>query len=103
MAILIQPARRAEAAAAKYTPPPSTRRSPALTPLLVHSLACSLPATPAMLQLGNAWTQSLDPTLLAYAVNAVVVGGYLHYVVVMINEICGFLGIPCLTVRKVAE
>jgi hypothetical protein len=56
-----------------------------------------------MLQLGNAWTQSLDPTLLAYAVNAVVVGGYLHYVVVMINEICGFLGIPCLTVRKVAE
>lgn len=61
------------------------------------------PLAAMALQLGNAWSQSLDPTLLAYAVNAVVVGGYLHYVVVMINEICGFLGIPCLTVHKVAE
>lgn len=32
---------------------------------------------------------------------AVVVAGYLHYVISMINEICAFLKIPCLTVRKV--
>eukprot|EP00887_Chlorella_sp_A99_P008007 scaffold12.g8007.t1 len=45
--------------------------------------------------------QLLDPLLLAYAVNAVVVAGYLAYVVSMVNEICAFLQIPCLTVRKV--
>jgi hypothetical protein len=32
---------------------------------------------------------------------AVVVAGYLHYVISMVNEICAFLKIPCLTVRKV--
>ena len=45
----------------------------------------------------------LDPALLAYAVNAVVVVGYLHYVVAMINEICAFLDIPCLTIRHPAK
>lgn len=34
---------------------------------------------------------------------AVVIAGYLHYVVCVINEICAFLNIPCLTIRKVAE
>lgn len=34
---------------------------------------------------------------------AAVVLGYLHYVTSMINEICSFLRIPCLTVRKVAD
>jgi ethanolaminephosphotransferase len=30
---------------------------------------------------------------------AVVIAGYLHYVTCIINEICGFLGIRCLTIR----
>lgn len=34
---------------------------------------------------------------------AVVVSGYLHYAISMVAEICAFLGIPCLTVRKVEE
>ena len=32
---------------------------------------------------------------------AVVLAGYLHYVVSLINEICAYLKIPCLTIRKV--
>ena len=43
-----------------------------------------------------------DEVLLAYAVNAVILVGYLHYVVSLINEICAYLGINVLTIRKVA-
>ncbi|PSC75152.1 CDP-Ethanolamine:DAG ethanolamine phosphotransferase [Micractinium conductrix] len=39
----------------------------------------------------------VDPLTCAYAVNAVVVVGYLHYVICMVREICAFLKIPCLT------
>jgi hypothetical protein len=35
--------------------------------------------------------------------SAVVVLGYLHYVISMVNEICAYLKIPCLTVRKVVD
>lgn len=52
-------------------------------------------------QIANHFLGWLDPVLLGYSVNAVVVAGYLHYVISMINEICAFLKIPCLTVRKV--
>lgn len=45
----------------------------------------------------------LDPVLLAYAVNAVVVAGYLHYVVGMTGEICEFLGIKALTIKPARE
>ena len=41
----------------------------------------------------------LDPVLLAYSVNAVVIAGYLHYVIGMINEICEYLGIKALTIK----
>ena len=32
-----------------------------------------------------------------------VVVGYLHYVVSVVNEICAFLQIPCLTIRKMVD
>jgi ethanolaminephosphotransferase len=51
-------------------------------------------------QVANHWLAVLDPVLLAYAVNAVVVAGYLHYVLSMIGEICGYLGINALTISK---
>ena len=34
---------------------------------------------------------------------AVTLAGYLHYVISMVNEICAYLKIPCLTIRKVAD
>ena len=51
-----------------------------------------------LLQVGNYYGGGLDTAMLAYAVNAVVVAGYLHYVVSMTNEICAYLGIKALTI-----
>ncbi len=55
------------------------------------------------LQVANAWLHILDPLLVAYAVNVLVVFGYLHYVVTVVGEICAFLDIPCLTIRQKKE
>lgn len=42
----------------------------------------------------------LDPLLVSYAVNVVMVFGYLHYVIAVVNEICASLNIPCLTIPR---
>lgn len=52
------------------------------------------------LQIANQYVLWLDPVLVSYSVCAVVIVGYLHYVVCVINEICAFLQIPCLSVKK---
>ncbi|KAL4432539.1 hypothetical protein ABPG77_000476 [Micractinium sp. CCAP 211/92] len=61
------------------------------------------PLVAMAVQVANYFFRWLDVETLSYSVNAVVIAGYLHYVVCVINEICAFLNIPCLTIRKVAE
>ncbi|GAB4823532.1 hypothetical protein N2152v2_010578 [Parachlorella kessleri] len=58
------------------------------------------PLAAIAVQVANAWLHILDPLLVAYAVNVLVVFGYLHYVVTVVGEICAFLDIPCLTIRR---
>lgn len=41
----------------------------------------------------------VDPLQFTLGVDAVMLLGYLHYVVVVINQICGHLGIYCLTIK----
>lgn len=53
-----------------------------------------------LLQVLNAWLGLADTLLVAYLVNVFVVAGYLHYVINVVNEICAFLDIPCLTIRR---
>ena len=55
------------------------------------------------LQIGNNFVPTVDPLLLAYAVNAVVVAGYLHYVISIVGEICAYLGINALTIKLHSE
>ncbi len=43
-------------------------------------------------------SQVLDPALVAWAAVGITLAGYLHYVFSVINQICGFLGISCLTI-----
>lgn len=52
-------------------------------------------------QVANHFVPFADAVLLNYSVCAVSLVLYLHYVVSMVREICAFLCIPCLTVRKV--
>jgi ethanolaminephosphotransferase len=52
-------------------------------------------------QVANHVVPFADAALLNYSVCAVSLVLYLHYVVSMVREICAFLCIPCLTVRKV--
>ncbi|KAI7846212.1 hypothetical protein COHA_000282 [Chlorella ohadii] len=52
-------------------------------------------------EVGNHFLPFADAVLLNYSVCAVSLALYLHYVVSMVREICAFLCIPCLTVRKV--
>lgn len=51
------------------------------------------------MQIGNYFVPLLDPRLLTLAVNAVVIAGYLHYVIGIIGEICESLGIRALTIK----
>jgi ethanolaminephosphotransferase len=51
-------------------------------------------------QIANHFGGPLDPFALACAVHAVVVTGYLHYVVCVVGEISGFLGINALTIKR---
>lgn len=40
----------------------------------------------------------IDPPLMAWAAVGISLGGYLHYVFSVINQICSYLGINCLTI-----
>ena len=41
--------------------------------------------------------------LLTWAAVGIILAGYLHYVVSVINQICAFLGINCLTIPVPSE
>ena len=56
-----------------------------------------------LIQIANEPLRFLEPLLLAYIVNMVVVVGYLHYVVSIISEICNFLGIRALTIKAALD
>lgn len=56
-----------------------------------------------LIQIANEPLRFLEPLLLAYVVNMVVVVGYLHYVVSIISEICNFLGIRALTIKAALD
>lgn len=51
----------------------------------------------------NSRLQLVDPLQLTVALGVVFVLGYLHYVISVINQICGFLGINCLTLKRPAQ
>jgi len=40
---------------------------------------------------------------MAWAAVGIILAGYLHYVVSVIQQICGFLGISCLTIPEPAK
>lgn len=55
------------------------------------------------IEIANYYARFADPILLAYTVNIVVVAGYLHYVIGIIGEICGYLKIKALTIKPRME
>mmetsp|Transcript_16607 Transcript_16607/g.49684 ORF Transcript_16607/g.49684 Transcript_16607/m.49684 type:complete len:406 (-) Transcript_16607:348-1565(-) len=61
------------------------------------------PVTIMVLVIGNDWLQLLPPSLMAWAAVGIILAGYLHYVVSVIQQICGFLGISCLTIPEPAK
>jgi ethanolaminephosphotransferase len=51
----------------------------------------------------NTHLAALDPALIPFLINIAVVAGYLHYVTSVVNEICAFLDINCLTIKHKAS
>ena len=51
------------------------------------------------LGMANDRLQILDVTAVAWAILALMLAGYLHYVVSVIDQICGALNINCLTIK----
>lgn len=51
----------------------------------------------------NSRLRFVDPLRLTVALDVVMLFGYLHYVISVINQICGFLGIHCLTLKRQAH
>lgn len=56
-----------------------------------------------LVQIINEPLHFVQPLFLAYMINMVVVVGYLHYVISIISEICGFLGIRALTIKAALD
>jgi ethanolaminephosphotransferase len=56
------------------------------------------PFTLLLVNLANTQLKLVNPALFAWACAGVALGGYLHYVFSVIDQICGFLGIHCLTI-----
>ena len=50
--------------------------------------------------IANSSMHVLPSALATWGFAMVVVAGYLHYVMTVIDEICGFLGIHCLTIKQ---
>jgi len=57
------------------------------------------PVAAMLLLLANSRTQYLDSAVATYSFAVLMLAGYLHYVTHIINEICAFLGINCLTIK----
>lgn len=56
------------------------------------------PITVIVLVIANDWLQLFNANLVAWLAVGIVLAGYLHYVVAVIDQICTFLGIHCLTI-----
>lgn len=61
------------------------------------------PVVALVLLLANSRAQLLDTAITSWGFAAVMIVGYLYYITAVINEICGFLGIHCLTIKPSAE
>lgn len=57
------------------------------------------PIVALVLLLANSRAQLLDSAITSWGFAAVMIVGYLYYITAVINEICGFLGIRCLTIK----
>ena len=57
------------------------------------------PVLALVILLANSRAQLLDSAITAWGFAALMIVGYLLYVTSIINEICGFLGIRCLTIK----
>lgn len=65
--------------------------------LSIWPIACLL------LTLVNSHLQLLPAYSLAWMVNIVIISGYLHYAVYVVDEICAYLGIKCLSIPPVHQ
>ncbi len=77
---------------------------------LIMAHMCKEPFEPAMWAIGqmalgavNRRLHVVDPLALTAGLTALVLLGYLHYVLVVIGQICDFLDINCLTIKKKKE
>ncbi len=61
------------------------------------------PVVALVLLLANSRAQLLDTAITSWGFAAVMIVGYLYYITAVINEICGFLGIRCLTIKPSTE
>lgn len=73
---------------------------------LIVAHMCKEPFQPPLWAMGlmalaiiNKALHIVDPLQLTLGLDILLLGGYLHYVVVVINQICGHLGIYCLTIK----
>ncbi|KAI8470281.1 MAG: CDP-Ethanolamine:DAG ethanolamine phosphotransferase [Monoraphidium minutum] len=76
---------------------------------LIMAHMCKEPFEPPLWAVGgmalaaaNSRLRIVDPLALTAGLAVVALFGYLHYVISVINEICGFLGIRCLSLQKPA-
>ena len=61
------------------------------------------PFTLLLVNLANTRLELVNPALFAWACAGIALGAYLHYVFSVIDQICGFLGIHCLTIPGPAD
>ncbi len=57
------------------------------------------PVLTLVILLANSRAQLLDSAITAWGFAALIIVGYLLDITTIINEICGFLGICCLTIK----
>jgi hypothetical protein len=74
---------------------------------LIMAHMCKEPFTPPMALIGlmafgaaNSRLRLLDPLAVTLALDAIALLAYLHYVLSVISQICGFLGIRCLSLAR---
>ena len=83
---------------------PSDVRAAQATHLIVSHMAKEpfelfwWPFTLLIVNLANSRLQLVNPALFAWACVGISLGAYLHYILSVIDQICGFLGIHCLTI-----
>lgn len=61
------------------------------------------PVLAVVVLLANSRAHFVDSAITVWIFTAVVTAGYLHYVTTIIDEICAFLGIRCLTIKPAQD